>query len=84
MKPSFLSSPLPCGQTVRRLRGVGVWIILEKWSVKKEAAKEEAKKQEMRDLQSTIGELFIHTEEHDAQIRELTRKIHDIGTNVGT
>nr|CAI5818090.1 unnamed protein product [Callosobruchus analis] len=37
----------------------------------------------MRDLQSTIRELFIQTEEQGAHIRELTRKMHDIGTNIG-
>ncbi|CAH2006025.1 unnamed protein product [Acanthoscelides obtectus] len=72
------------GEAVIFLIAAGILISEYNRSVKKEAAKEEAKKQEMRDLQSTIGELFIHTEEHDAQIRELTRKIHDIGTNVGT
>lgn len=53
------------------------WIILR--SYKKEAAKEEAKKQEMIDLQNTIKELFIQSEEQGAHIRELTRKLGHLG-----
>lgn len=48
-------------------------------SANKEAAKEEAKLQEMRDLQTTIRELFIQTEEQSAQLRELTRKLYGLG-----
>nr|CAI5818091.1 unnamed protein product [Callosobruchus analis] len=71
------------GEAIIFLIAAGILLSEYNRSVKKEAAKEEAKKQEMRDLQSTIRELFIQTEEQGAHIRELTRKMHDIGTNIG-
>lgn len=48
-------------------------------SAKKELAKEEAKKQEMQDLQNTIRELFMQTEQQGAHIRELTRHLGHLG-----
>lgn len=48
-------------------------------SAKKELVKEEAKIQEMQQLQNTISELFIQTEEQGAYIRELTRKLGYLG-----
>ncbi|KAJ8941351.1 hypothetical protein NQ314_010414 [Rhamnusium bicolor] len=48
-------------------------------SSRKEAAKEEAKKEEMLQIQNSIRELFIQSEEQGAQIRELMRQLGDLG-----
>lgn len=49
-------------------------------SSRKEAAKEEAKKTEMERLQNTILELYLQTEQQEAQIKELARYIFELGT----
>lgn len=51
-------------------------------STKKEAAKEAAKIAEMSQIQNTLKELFIQTEEQGAHIRELTRKMGDLETKL--
>lgn len=46
---------------------------------RKEAAKEAARKAEIEALQNDLRDLFIQTEEQGAHIRELMRKIGDLG-----
>ncbi|KAL3287315.1 hypothetical protein HHI36_001790 [Cryptolaemus montrouzieri] len=52
-------------------------------SSRKEAAKEEVKRQEMEELKLSLKELFIQTEEQAAHIRELRRKVGDLDTKLG-
>jgi predicted nuclease of restriction endonuclease-like (RecB) superfamily len=46
---------------------------------RREAAKEEARINEMQQIQDTLKDLFIQTEEQAAHIRELTRKVGELG-----
>ena len=49
---------------------------------RKETAKEEARKEELNNLNYTINELYFHAEKQDAQIRELMRMIGDLERKV--
>ncbi|CAG9859660.1 unnamed protein product [Phyllotreta striolata] len=71
------------GEGIIFIIAAGVVIAEYNRSSKKEAAKEEAKTQEMEDIRNTMRELFIQTEEQAAQLRELTRKLGDIDTKLG-
>lgn len=71
------------GEGIIFIIAAGILIAEYNRSANKEAAKEEAKLQEMRDLQTTIRELFIQTEEQSAQLRELTRKLYGLETKLG-
>ncbi|XP_072387084.1 optic atrophy 3 protein homolog [Diabrotica undecimpunctata] len=70
------------GEGIIFLIAAGLLIMEYNRSSNKEAAKEEAKKQEMQDLQNTIRELFIQTEEQGAQLRELTRQLGNLDTKL--
>lgn len=48
-------------------------------SARKEAAKEQAKKEEMEAINRTIQDLFFQAEQHATQIRELIRLVSDLG-----
>ncbi|XP_066991462.2 optic atrophy 3 protein homolog [Anabrus simplex] len=50
--------------------------------VRKEAAKEQARVDEINSLNGTIKDLYFTTEKQDAQIRELTRMILDLESRV--
>lgn len=66
-------------------------MFIEKWfilifqflkrSYRKEAAKEAARKEEMEELQLSLKELFIQTEQQATHIRELRRRLGDLGKN---
>lgn len=55
-------------------------LILNYRSSKKEAAKEEARKNEIQELKDALRDLFIQTEEQGAHIRELSRKLGALGS----
>ncbi|RZC33540.1 optic atrophy 3 protein -like [Asbolus verrucosus] len=67
------------GEAVIFVIAAGIVISEYSRSVRKEAAKEAAKQAEMEALQNNIRDLFIQTEEQAAHIRELTRKLGDLG-----
>uniref|UniRef100_A0A069DQ88 OPA3-like protein CG13603 n=1 Tax=Panstrongylus megistus TaxID=65343 RepID=A0A069DQ88_9HEMI len=50
--------------------------------VRKEAAKEEARKAEISTISYTIQELYFQAERQDAQIRELMRSVGDLQTKI--
>ncbi|XP_045468371.1 putative OPA3-like protein CG13603 [Harmonia axyridis] len=52
-------------------------------SYRKEAAKEAARKEEMEELQLSLKELFIQTEQQATHIRELRRRLGDLDTKIG-
>lgn len=70
------------GEAVIFIIAAGILISEYNRSAKKEAAKEAAKKQEIQQIQDTLRELFIQTEEQGAHIRELKRKFYDLETKV--
>lgn len=54
------------------------YILLNR-SSRKEAEKENQKKQEMDDLKRAIQEIYFQSEQHATQIREMMRLIGDLG-----
>ncbi|CAH1116715.1 unnamed protein product [Phaedon cochleariae] len=66
------------GEGIIFIIAAGILISEYNRSANKEAAKETAKQEEMNQLQNTIRELFIQSEEQGAHLRELTRKIIDL------
>ncbi|XP_018569016.1 putative OPA3-like protein CG13603 [Anoplophora glabripennis] len=60
----------------------GVLIAEYNRSSRKEATKEEMKKREVTEIQEAIKELYIQSEEQNAQIRELTRKLGHLDTHL--
>ncbi|XP_023018129.2 putative OPA3-like protein CG13603 [Leptinotarsa decemlineata] len=70
------------GEGIIFLIAAGILISEYNRSSKKEAAKEEAKQQEMTELKNTIRELFLQSEEQAAHIRELTRRLGDTESKI--
>ncbi|KAF7280932.1 hypothetical protein GWI33_005396 [Rhynchophorus ferrugineus] len=70
------------GEAIIFIIAAGILINEYNRSSKKEAAKEEARKQELIDLRNDIRELYIQAEEERAQIRELIRRLGDQDTRL--
>ncbi|KAJ8938512.1 hypothetical protein NQ318_005176 [Aromia moschata] len=71
------------GEAIIFIIAAGVLLSEYNRSARKEAAKEEAKRVEMSEIQNALRELFIRSEEQAAHIRELSRMIGDLDGKIG-
>ncbi|XP_044744286.1 putative OPA3-like protein CG13603 [Coccinella septempunctata] len=71
------------GEGIIFLIAAGLLVAEYNRSARKEAAKEAAKKKEIEELQLSLKELFIQTEQQAAHIRELRRKLGELDTKIG-
>ncbi|KAJ3637549.1 hypothetical protein MTP99_000999 [Tenebrio molitor] len=70
------------GESVIFIIAAGILVFEYNRNSRREAAKEEARINEMQQIQDTLKDLFIQTEEQAAHIRELTRKVGELETRV--